>query len=364
MSQQNAEGKIVNPPRRSRLVDPPLRAGQDGLLSEKTVQPSKSSSAAVAAKEEMPVEPEPKSTADRSDEPFNRFYSTFESIFSRLSAPLAFAGLPLNAENDNTTPMASTSQAAASQRASARSKTQTRATASPEYSRLFSPAALRAMREEHGNMNHNPAESFYVVPTTGGTLPYASILARHNISQHQRNKSTGTAVTTGSDDELSDEFLDARETPGGTSPEVPRNRKGSRKETAGIKTASGQTLEELELENSGLKSICDELSKRLWQFEVSSQMSHGALHQSIRAGMRGSPAASEGGRAAGAAGGSEVEAKMKLIEKEKEGLRKENEKLKTVVGRYRDRWESLKKGARQRRESTTTVDTLGAVEGD
>ena len=47
--------------------------------------------------------------------------------------------------------------------------------------------------------------------------------------------------------------------------------------------------------------------------------------------------------------------KIEVLEREmqeKEGLRKDNEKLKVVVGRYRERWEKLKEGARKtRRES-------------
>ncbi|KAG8525732.1 uncharacterized protein KY384_000492 [Bacidia gigantensis] len=323
-------------------------------------------------------EPEQLPSASKTEDTFNRFYSTFETIFSKLSAPLAFAGLPLNPESDAVGTLDSISQQSTQSKAtSTRPKPHTRATASPEYSRLFSPAALRALREDAGTAGLNTTESFYVVPTTGGALPYASILARQTASRHQKQHSRATTAG-GVDADLSDEFVDARETPG-NSPEISLKQKRVRGSGTGVKTASGKTLEELELENTGLRSICDELSRRLWQFEVSSQMSHGALHQSLRAGINVSPAASNtgdrgmgvargtvGGVAGEATGGRVdtiyTEARLQKAENEMEDLRLENEKLR----RYREKWERLtvKAKARQRRESSMAVDKVEMEDGD
>ena len=44
-----------------------------------------------------------------------------------------------------------------------------------------------------------------------------------------------------------------------------------------------------------------------------------------------------------------LEEEMRKQKKESERMGRENEKLKGVVGRYRERWEKLKEGARTRR---------------
>lgn len=120
-------------------------------------------------------------------------------------------------------------------------------------------------------------------------------------------------------------------------------------------------MEELRLENEGLRAVLDEMSRRLWQFEMGAQMGGVALHQSIRASLRqSSPVASEAGGGMGdGEGKGGVEDRVGVLKeelgkrkKEMERMGKENEKLKGVVGRYRERWEKLKEGARVRREGT------------
>ena len=166
------------------------------------------------------------------------------------------------------------------------------------------------------------------------------------------------------------------------------------------KTApNGQTLEELQLENEMIKKIVNEQSHRIQEFELASQR---VMEQNakLRHGIRESQmlVRPSGGGTLSTAGGSmaslpplptikdrgdeeeegqeneeedntgkvsgrgkkgeDVKALKQKIEtlememQEKEGLRKDNEKLKVVVGRYRERWEKLKEGARKtRRES-------------
>ena len=87
---------------------------------------------------------------------------------------------------------------------------------------------------------------------------------------------------------------------------------------------------------------------------MGAQASSTALHQSIRASLKQSPATSVVG--AGVNNGdiemrlAKLEEEVREGKKEVERLGKENEKLRGVVGRYRERWEKLKEGARSRRE--------------
>ena len=330
LAHHNAEGKVFSPPRRTKL----------GQAASKTTSPPTT--------EKVPMTPDtpptkPPSATDtvsqesafpRTDEPFQRFFATFESLFSKLSAPLAFAGLPL------TTDSLPPPEAASSSSTQQTPKSSERATADPEYSRLFSPAALRAVRDEAGTHNLGATESFYVVPTTGGTMPYASILARdrHNFPGLERDGTRNSEDT--------DEFVDARETPGPPSPLMKRGGKVGAKAAGGV--INNKTMEELQLENEGLRSYLDNVTRRLHEFEVGAQASSFALQQSIKASMRQqSPGASSAG---GLLQVENLEEKIREARLEMEKMRAENEKLKGVIGRYRERWEKLKEGARVRRE--------------
>ena len=214
-------------------------------------------------------------------------------------------------------------------------RSEERATADPEVAKLFSKAALRVIREENGP-NGGPfggAESFYVVPTTGGTISYAGIMSR---AEQEARAIAGAEA----DDQLDDEFVDARETPQPASPELQRKPKPK---------PGTKTMEELQLENEALRALADHLSVRLQTFEMGAQTSSMALQRSIRA-LQHSPAASEAG--GGERNDERVKAQgeeMAAVKKELEKLGRENEKLRGVVARYRERWEKLKEGARVRR---------------
>ena len=165
-------------------------------------------------------------------------------------------------------------------------------------------------------------------------MPYASILARdrYNFPGLERD---GTRNS-----EDMDEFVDARETPGPPSPLMTRSGK------PGAKVAgSNKTMEELQLENEGLRSYLDNVTRRLHEFEVGAQASSFAFQQSIKASMRQSPAESQAGINV-----ENLEERVREARMELERMRTENEKLKGVIGRYRERWEKLKEGARVRRE--------------
>ncbi|KAK9610152.1 hypothetical protein V6Z98_010119 [Aspergillus fumigatus] len=158
-----------------------------------------------------------KSKTAPSEEPFQRFYSTFEGLISKISAPLAFAGLPLGTEASTQSDSARRKSSAADTKVDRHQATSDRLGqfTEPDVSRIFSRAALRAIRDSNGNGAGNTAESFYVVPTTGGTVSYAGILTRAE-KEARRN----------SLDEADDDFVDARETP--ASPELRQSLTGSR----------------------------------------------------------------------------------------------------------------------------------------
>ena len=271
-----------------------------------------------------------------SDEPFSRFYSTFGNIISTLSAPLAFAGLPLGNDtpsNGGEVPPNKTASPSSS-----------RVAADPDLARYFSRAALRAVRDEHGGFG--AVESFYVVPTTGGTKSYADMLA------HTRQASNLT-------EEDETEFVDARETPQPSSPGLPRQRdhKASNpSKQQGVK--GGKTWEELAVENETLKAVVLDLGDRLRAFELGAQRSSRALHASVRGLSSPTDSVSAGSGVPplpGVEGMKVLQEKLRESEEEMKGLRKENKRLIRenqkfigVIERYRERWEMLKVNARER----------------
>lgn len=337
-----------------------------------------------------------KERASITEEPFQRFYSTFGGLISKLSAPLAFAGLPLGTEAPNQTDPTKR-KSSADTRLDRYHAVPDRSTTStePDVSRLFSKAALRAIRDNVGGGGGggggsggtgNTAESFYVVPTTGGTVSYAGILSRAEKEAHRS-----------SIDEGDDDFVDARETP---SPELRQTMIGATtkagRSATGQATGPGQgagtniargtdkianlpnskTLEELQMENQALKHLSDTLSKRLHMWEVNAQSSSIALQQSLRAIHYQNPSSDQ--QSAGSTATSpvaplpvpgahgtlgtsttsmtdndqrikELEDLVRTGEKELDHAGRENEKLRNVLGRYRERWEKLKEGAKTRR---------------
>lgn len=307
-----------------------------------------------------------------TDAPFQQFYTTFESLISKLSAPLAFAGLPLTSPV-STKPPAPIQPSPKSPHVPSRP-----APAAPavDYSQLISRAALRAVSASGGNAI-NPSESFYVVPTTGGTISYAEIMNRAEREEarglrHHRQTSNLSNIS-------EDDFVDAQSTilpnrsrDSGMSPTPSGPTRFARRGGSNEAKVNGKTMEELALENQALKHLSDTLSRRLHVFEMSAQTSSAALAQSIRSLHRSplttpllSPEnsrgkhSSKGMEAAGLMIGSD-EAMAKRIAELEDILRKndararkkdeENAKLKETITKYREKWDSLKAGAKARRE--------------
>ena len=280
VSPQNARGQAISTDKAPNLKSSPL----------------KNPGAEPKSRAETRKTDDVKTSSTPPADSFQTFYSTFENLFSKLSAPLVFAGLPLGDTEEE-----------------GRKTSSDRATSEPDVERIFSRAALQAVRDERGHIGPG-GESFYVVPTSGGSASYARIAGR---SQEE-------------------EFFDARTSPLSSAD----SRRFSR---------NTKTMEELVVENQALKKLTDDLSRRLHGWEVNAQMSSLALHQSIRAMSHASPTPSEGG---GDDRAREMEEKLKGMQEELARMEKENEKLKTVVSRYRSKWDSLKAGAKQRREAT------------
>ncbi|KAK1544176.1 hypothetical protein CPAR01_04809 [Colletotrichum paranaense] len=328
-------------------------------------------------------ETEPKKTEEvaspASDDGYSRFYSTFGNIINRLSAPLAFAGLPLITEESSSItssssvpePHAETPPEPASAKRSNRLKPSPAAPAEPDLSKIYSRATLRAISA------NNPNDSFYVVPTSGHTMSYANILNFADKEKRRLEASLHSGVSGGGggagdslieDDE--DDFVDARESPSlmmaaPTSPGVSRRRGAASKP----KTEQNlkNTVEELYLENRGLKDMLDKLSKRLHAFEATAQNSSLALAESIRLRRPGSPAtvgASPFTTGGGGGGGGmsstdavlkarnkELEEQMAMAMQRMEALEKENRTMARTLEKYREKWEKLKAGAKARRQA-------------
>ncbi|KAF2426544.1 hypothetical protein EJ08DRAFT_699842 [Tothia fuscella] len=298
----------------------------------------------------------PVAPARRNSDSFATFYGAFETVFSKLSAPLAFAGLPLTAE-----------QALAENAKATAQKEKTRAPSSdePDLTSIYSKAAMKAIREDAGPL-FGPQESFYLVPPTGGTLSYAGMVS----GQRDPRNPAHIPETI---DEDADEFVDARENLG---PPSPRSLRGSKKGASPSisrgesmrKSGFGKTQEELELEVKMLRKSLDIYAQRVQMWEMSAQSQSMALQQSIRAARPtpSLPATVSDPRsidtASSADGNDKIKELEEMLQREREEremlvgknekIAKENEKLHANIGRYREKWEQLKAGAR-RRERTT-----------
>ncbi|KAK0254498.1 hypothetical protein LTS09_010619 [Friedmanniomyces endolithicus] len=200
------------------------------------------------------AQPKPTNATEEEDS-FGKFYSSFrEGTMSKLSSALAFAGLPLTADDI---------KPERKQTASVRNDHDVRG--------YISEAALRALEEDRRQRGKptygfGPAESFYVVPPTGMMTSFADIARRRGLE----------------DDE--EDFVDAREAPGPTSPRGSSS--GSHAGSSGgggrISFGKTRTQEELELENSTLKLTLEQLASRLANFEAHAQdASMMALTQSM-----------------------------------------------------------------------------------
>lgn len=286
----------------------------------------------------------------------------------KLSAPLAFAGLPLTVDDSAKPPER---EVPAAKTGNARRESQG---GEPDLSKFISRAALRASGRDGQAVN----DSFYVVPTAGGTVSYARILS---FAEKEKRRLAASIHSDNQDpfsnaDEEED-FVDARETPMTLSPKLSRGSSFKWKNMSEKELMN--KVEELGMENKSLKDCVDKLAKRLQAFEMSAQQSSMALQESMRLVRDMSPVRERGHsspardpsrpkRETSGEGLDSLQKKVQELEgqvqsggKEVERLGRENEKLKTVVARYRERWEKLKEGAKTRREGSAGGSTGGST---
>ncbi|KLU82540.1 hypothetical protein MAPG_01612 [Magnaporthiopsis poae ATCC 64411] len=330
------------------------RSKMQNMLDQKGkpswVPPAQTSSSRVEKREfEQKPEASPASPSSAGEEGYSRFYNTFGSLINRLSAPLAFAGLPLIAEESAPETSAPAEPTPAPRKQQRASKPPPSASADPDLSRIYSKAALRAL----GREGHGANDSFYFVPATGGTVSYANILSfdqkeKRRIAASVHGGDDGDMI----DDVDDDDFADARELHASMSPGVKR-RVGRNQSSKDLQNA----VEELYLENKGLKEMLDKLSKRLHAFEANAQNTHMALQSSMRLMRPGSPLSSSGsgGRKEAADDAlvrkrnKELEDELAMVMKSLDALEQDNVRLRKINGQYRDRWEELKTKAKAKR---------------
>lgn len=246
------------------------------------------------------------------------------------------------------------------------------------------------------------------MPPSGGTISYAGIVQQRGGLPEDGPQipspiielpSTDDAITTdttrirGSAHSAGshDEFVDARESFGPPSSPRASRTSGKKAPPTAARSAlsaygSRKTGEELEGENAALRQLLDTQSRvlekqgrrlQMWEAQSQSQTA-AAMAQSFMAGRAGAtvgsgPSAARKPPAAvsrepssasvdGAMSASDAAAKIAALEAklasetaarqemEKSELKTkaENAKLQTVVGKYRERWEVLKQGARER----------------
>ncbi|TGJ83689.1 hypothetical protein E0Z10_g5079 [Xylaria hypoxylon] len=274
-----------------------------------------------------------------NDDGFSRFYSAFGSIINKISAPLAFAGLPLISEEQSEEqnpppPPEITHQKRIRVRHSASTSTE------PDIQKLYSKAALRAVARE----GHSTNDSFYVVPVSGHTASYASILSFADKEKRRMEASAHATMGNLPEDPDEDDFVDARESQMSHSPALKRR--------AG-KGNNDNIVEELYLENKSLKDMIDLLSKRLHAFESMSQNSGMRLAESMRLMRPGSPLplASKPGvsEEVFVREISELKQQNQSLIRQNEELEKSYTKARANLVRYREKWDQLKAGAKARR---------------
>ncbi|KAI1133735.1 hypothetical protein F5Y10DRAFT_4139 [Nemania abortiva] len=282
-------------------------------------------------------------SAASSDEGFSRFYSAFGSLINRISAPLAFAGLPLiNEEQPEEQSPPPPPEMPTQKRIRVRHSAPT--SVEPDLPKLYSKAALRAVNRE----GHSTNDSFYVVPTSGHTASYASILSFADKEKRRMEASSHGTMNNMAQDGDEDDFVDARESQMSHPPALKRR--------AG-KGSTDNIVEELYLENKSLKDMIDLLSKRLHAFESMSQNSGMRLAESMRLMRPGSPLTPTGkpgvSEEAIARELSELKQQNQALIRQNEELEKSYTKARANLIRYREKWDQLKAGAKARRAGSS-----------
>jgi hypothetical protein len=254
---------------------------------------------------------------------------------------LAYAGLPLTPEDAQKSEIPTPEKARKD-----RSSRTVSAANEPDVKKYFSKAALTAIEDEHRQRGAHgqvfgPAESFYVVQKGGGTYSYA------DIARNQQLQNAGL--------EDEDFFVDAQEG-------LPSPRHGRFPSQNSSRAAFGKsrTAEELELENTTLKTTLEQLAARLANFEVHAQdASFAALSHSM-ASLASAPQTYHPAPPPPDSGQSLQDAleRVRALETQLSSQSEQHEKLEALAQKqekkirmYHSKWEDVKKSAREKEKA-------------
>jgi hypothetical protein len=284
--------------------------------------------------------PSKKSRSRTEDEGFANFYSNLTTgTMSKLSSVLAFAGLPLAPEEAQKVETPSPEKIRKD-----RSSRTVSAANEPDVKKFFSKAALTAIEDEHRQRGAHgqvfgPAESFYVVQKGGGTYSYA------DIARNQQLQNAGL--------EDEDLFVDAQE--GLPSPRHGRFSSESSRAAFG----KSRTAEELELENTTLKTTLEQLAARLANFEAHAQdASFAALSHSMASlpsphTHHAAPLPPDSGQSLHDALNRvrALEGQISSQTEQHEKLEAHAQKQEKKIRMYHSKWEDVKKSAREKEKA-------------
>jgi len=276
------------------------------------------------------------------DDGFATFYSSLTTgTMSKLSSVLAYAGLPLAAEESQHIEPAPREKLPKD-----RNNRTVSAANEPDVKKYFSKAALTAIEDEHRQRGAHgqvfgPAESFYVVQKGGGTYSYADIA---------RNQQLHNAAM--EDEEL---FIDAQQ---GT-----HNRNSSQSSNRAA-FGKSRTAEELELENTTLKTTLEQLASRLSNFEAHAQdASFAALSHSMASLPSNAPhpyhhAPPPPPSETAGPGLQDALERVRALEQQISSQTEQHEKLEALAQKqekkirmYHSKWEDVKKSAREKEKA-------------
>jgi prefoldin subunit 5 len=293
--------------------------------------PSKNDNKTRQKRKDVTSSPADASSAQSDDAGYNRFYNTFGSLINRISAPLAFASLPLIQEESTLSEESQSSPESSRSKPSNRVRPTHATSVEPDLTKVISKATMNAILKD----GIAPSDSFYVVPTSGHTISYANILSY--AEKEKRRLEASSHGSLGGGDEEDDDFVDAKETPTSLSP-------GAKRRVGRARTDRelSNTIEELYTENKSLKDMLDKLTKRLHAFEASAQN----MAESYRMMRPGSPLSNASSSRAKVA-----DDEYSMMRGHIEKLEKENKKMQKTLDKYREKWETLKAGAKARREA-------------
>ncbi|KAI5797717.1 hypothetical protein EDC01DRAFT_651115 [Geopyxis carbonaria] len=357
---QSSHTPLANPPpsRRRRATPAAVNTSPEYSSKPTTSPPSL-------------ISPEQPSSPGKaaSDEPFTKFYSSLNSLIHRIGSPftasLAFAGLPVGEDaKDN------------------------------EARTDILPTGWthgRGRGRNFGLENDTAGgESFYVVPVTGGTMTYAGVVQRENGREPDGSSASVRQIKKYPSKNGNDEVIiaDSRQ-----QQQQPRRRhvEFERDEELSRFTGYEKTHEELQLENATLRRSLESLTRAMSKWQKKSRESESMLKNSIMAMSKNNnqtgmdilsqvqrrswlhvPSSDENdiddlyseGRRVGELELVREEENQKIRELEAQnkqlqadfaesqsqihGLDRENEKLRGVINKYKEKWERLRESAKRR----------------